>query len=84
MSLNGAGQKSDQLGMVPEQIAQWRRRRVARHFPAGVRQWACGGGLLHVILEPWGAWVHLRLTETVTGAKRFDGDGSRGRDMLGT
>ena len=49
---------------------------MARHCPAGVRQWACGGGLLRIVLEPWGAWVRLRLAETVAGAKRFDGDGS--------
>ena len=84
MSLNSTGRKIDQMGMVPEQTAQWRWRRVARHCPAGVRQWARGGGLLRVILESWGAWMRLRMAETIAGAKHFNGDGSHGGDLLGT
>ena len=66
--LNGTGRKCDQMGMVPEHIAQRRKRRVARHCLAGVRQWAHGGGLLCIILESWGVWMRLRPTGTVAGA----------------
>ena len=83
MLLNGTGQKCDQMGMVLEHIAQWQKRWVARHFPASVRQWARGGGLLRVVLESWGAWMRLRTAETVAGAKRFDSNGSRGGRKLG-